>query len=46
MLWNNPYVYREYILLSLVNKELTGRKYACDSQPVNAGRKKGRIGEL
>lgn len=46
MLWNNPYVYREYILLSLVNKEQTDRKYGWDSQPANAGRKKGRVGEL
>lgn len=42
-LWNNCFVHYEYILLSLVNRELTGqksgRKYRQNSQTENAGKK-------
>lgn len=45
VLWNNPSVYCEYVLLSLVNKEAVlprGRQY---NQTKDTGTKKGRVRE-
>lgn len=44
-MWDNPFVHCEYVLLSLVNRKARQNEARWESQPENAGEKKGTVRE-